>query len=111
MLTQLVNDRGTVWASLGPVPDSSRTEASPRGPSQASRFRITVTDNGPGIVRQQIPPIFAKLLYGSKFHRLRLRNATEQVPATLAASLAPQEVVRLPRNRDQQMSHLRVLGV
>src|SRR5256884_9848353 len=32
--------------------------------SQASRFRITVTDNGPGIVRQQIPPIFAKLLYG-----------------------------------------------
>src|SRR2546425_10175374 len=39
--------------------------------SQASRFRITVTDNGPGIIRQQIPPIFAKLLYGSKFHRLR----------------------------------------
>src|SRR5438874_10692378 len=26
--------------------------------SQASRFRITVTDNGPGIIRQQIPPIF-----------------------------------------------------
>src|SRR5215470_17380157 len=39
--------------------------------SQASRFRITVTDNGPGIVRQQIPRVFAKLLYGSKFHRLR----------------------------------------
>src|SRR5207302_667594 len=38
--------------------------------SQATRFRVTVTDNGPGIVRQQIPPIFAKLLYGSKFHRL-----------------------------------------
>src|SRR5438876_779540 len=31
--------------------------------SQATRFRVTVTDNGPGIVRQQIPPIFAKLLY------------------------------------------------
>src|SRR5712691_2223288 len=43
-----------------------------RPPSQASRFRITVTDNGPGIIRQQIPPIFAKLLYGSKFHRLRM---------------------------------------
>src|SRR5213078_2011026 len=43
----------------------------PAPSSQASRFRITVTDNGPGIVRQQIPPIFAKLLYGSKFHRLR----------------------------------------
>src|SRR6516164_10251029 len=24
--------------------------------SQATRFRVTVTDNGPGIVRQQIPP-------------------------------------------------------
>src|SRR2546423_6822967 len=34
--------------------------------SQANRFRITVTDNGPGIARQQIPRIFAKLLYGSK---------------------------------------------
>jgi DNA topoisomerase-6 subunit B len=35
------------------------------------RFRIRITDNGPGIVRQQIPKIFGKLLYGSKFHRLR----------------------------------------
>src|SRR5215831_20760594 len=25
--------------------------------SQATRFRVTVSDNGPGIVRQQIPPI------------------------------------------------------
>src|SRR5438067_3792181 len=25
-------------------------------PSQATRFRITVADNGPGIVRKQIPP-------------------------------------------------------
>jgi DNA topoisomerase-6 subunit B len=35
------------------------------------RFRIAVEDNGPGIVRSQIPKIFGKLLYGSKFHRLR----------------------------------------
>ena len=40
-----------------------------------------------------------------------LRNATEHVPAILATSLAPQEVARLPPNRDQQMSHLRVLRV
>src|SRR5499427_3999486 len=38
--------------------------ATPPPASQATRFRITITDNGPGIVRQQIPPIFAKLLYG-----------------------------------------------
>ncbi|NTV23765.1 MAG: DNA topoisomerase VI subunit B [Nanoarchaeota archaeon] len=35
------------------------------------RFRIVIEDNGPGIVKQQIPKIFAKLLYGSKFHRLK----------------------------------------
>src|SRR6266446_9801402 len=49
----------------------------PPPPSQASRFRITVTDNGPGIIRQQIPRIFAKLLYGSKFHRLRMSRGQQ----------------------------------
>ncbi len=34
------------------------------------KFRIIVEDNGPGIVKKQIPKIFAKLLYGSKFHKL-----------------------------------------
>jgi DNA topoisomerase VI subunit B len=32
------------------------------------RFRVVIEDNGPGIVDKQIPKIFAKLLYGSKFH-------------------------------------------
>ncbi|MGE0793159.1 MAG: DNA topoisomerase VI subunit B [Candidatus Woesearchaeota archaeon] len=35
------------------------------------RYRIIVEDNGPGIVKEQIPRIFAKLLYGSKFHSLK----------------------------------------
>ncbi|MBS3124502.1 DNA topoisomerase VI subunit B [Candidatus Woesearchaeota archaeon] len=35
-----------------------------------TRFRMIVEDNGPGIVKAQIPKIFAKLLYGSKFHKL-----------------------------------------
>lgn len=34
------------------------------------RFRVTIEDNGPGIVKSQIPKIFAKLLYGSKFFKL-----------------------------------------
>jgi DNA topoisomerase VI subunit B len=34
------------------------------------RFRMIVEDNGPGIIEKQIPKIFAKLLYGSKFHKL-----------------------------------------
>ncbi|MFT4343367.1 MAG: DNA topoisomerase VI subunit B [Candidatus Woesearchaeota archaeon] len=35
------------------------------------RFRVIIEDNGPGIVKKQIPRIFAKLLYGSKFHTLK----------------------------------------
>src|SRR5437660_7241862 len=53
-------------------------------PSQATRFRITITDNGPGIVRQQIPPIFAKLLYGSKFHRLRMSRGQQGIGISAA---------------------------
>lgn len=34
-------------------------------------FRIVIRDNGPGIVKAQIPKIFGSLLYGSKFHRLK----------------------------------------
>src|SRR5262249_46871306 len=53
--------------------------APPPPPSQATRFRVTVVDYGPGIVRQQIPPIFAKLLYGSKFHRLRMSRGQQGI--------------------------------
>ncbi|MCA8978252.1 MAG: DNA topoisomerase VI subunit B, partial [Planctomycetes bacterium] len=33
-------------------------------------FRVSVEDNGPGIVRDQVGKVFGKLLYGSKFHKL-----------------------------------------
>src|SRR5262247_1556953 len=56
----------------------------PPPPSQANRFRITVIDYGPGIVRQQIPPIFAKLLYGSKFHRLRMSRGQQGIGISAA---------------------------
>ncbi|MFA6089500.1 MAG: DNA topoisomerase VI subunit B [Candidatus Woesearchaeota archaeon] len=37
---------------------------------QNERFRVIIEDNGPGIVKEQIGRIFAKLLYGSKFHKM-----------------------------------------
>ena len=62
--------------------------ALPPPASQATRFRVTVTDNGPGIVRQQIPPIFAKLLYGSKFHRLRMSRGQQGIGISAAGMYA-----------------------
>lgn len=60
------------------------SNGAPVAPSQANRFRVTVTDNGPGIVRQQIPRIFAKLLYGSKFHRLRMSRGQQGIGISAA---------------------------
>src|SRR5690242_14714327 len=60
----------------------------PVAASQATRFRVTVADNGPGIVRHQIPPIFAKLLYGSKFHRLRMSRGQQGIGISAAGMYA-----------------------
>src|SRR5689334_20130305 len=63
-------------------------DGTPPPASQATRFRVTVTDNGPGIVRHQIPPIFAKLLYGSKFHRLRMSRGQQGIGISAAGMYA-----------------------
>jgi len=42
------------------------------------RFVVVVQDNGPGIVKAQVPKIFGKLLYGSKFHRLKQSLTADQ---------------------------------
>lgn len=36
-----------------------------------NEYKMTVEDNGPGIVVKQIPNVFARLLYGSRFHAVR----------------------------------------
>ena len=43
------------------------------------RFKVIIEDNGPGIVKEQIPKIFGKLLYGSKFHRLRTSRGQQGI--------------------------------
>jgi len=48
------------------------------------RFRVTVLDNGPGIVKGQIPNIFGKLLYGSKFHRLKMSRGQQGIGISAA---------------------------
>ncbi len=53
-----------------------------------SRFRMTIEDNGPGIVKQQIPKIFAKLLYGSKFHSFRQARGQQGLGISAAVMYA-----------------------
>ena len=49
------------------------------------RFAVVVEDNGPGIVKAQIPKIFGKLLYGSKFHRLKQSRGQQGIGISAAA--------------------------
>jgi DNA topoisomerase VI subunit B len=53
-----------------------------------NRFRVAIEDNGPGIVKAQIPKIFAKLLYGSKFHRLRQSRGQQGIGISAAGLYA-----------------------
>jgi DNA topoisomerase-6 subunit B len=49
-----------------------------------NRHKVGVQDNGPGIVKKQIPLIFGKLLYGSKFHRLRMSRGQQGIGISAA---------------------------
>jgi len=53
-----------------------------------TRFKITIEDNGPGIVKAQIPKIFAKLLYGSKFHKLSQSRGQQGIGISAAVLYA-----------------------
>jgi len=52
--------------------------------TEAGRYRVGIQDNGPGIVSKQIPLIFGKLLYGSKFHRLRMSRGQQGIGISAA---------------------------
>jgi DNA topoisomerase-6 subunit B len=51
---------------------------------EEDRFRVTVRDNGPGIVPKQVPQIFGQLLYGSKFHRLKMSRGQQGIGISAA---------------------------
>jgi DNA topoisomerase-6 subunit B len=61
--------------NIKPVADTS---------GKANRFVLMVRDNGPGIVKQQIPNIFARLLYGSKFHSLKMSRGQQGIGISAA---------------------------
>lgn len=51
---------------------------------KSSKYRVTIIDNGPGIVRKQVEHIFGRLLYGSKFHRLKMSRGQQGIGISAA---------------------------
>ncbi|MFC5278558.1 DNA topoisomerase VI subunit B [Halorubrum rubrum] len=52
-------------------------------------YRLVIEDNGPGITKEQLPKVFGKLLYGSRFHK-REQNRGQQGIGISAAVLYSQ---------------------
>ncbi len=68
---------------------------------QEDRYRITIRDNGPGIVKAQIPRIFGKLLYGSKFYKLSQSRGQQGIgisAAVLYSQLTTSKPTRIVSN-------------
>jgi len=79
------------------------------------RFRVIVEDNGPGIVKKQVPFIFAKLLYGSKFHTLKQARGQQGIgisAAVLYSQLTtgrPAKIKsRIDENHDTMLFELKI---
>jgi len=56
----------------------------PPASSKPGRYRVTITDNGPGIVRAQVENIFGRLLYGSKFHKMKMSRGQQGIGISAA---------------------------
>ncbi len=52
--------------------------------TKGNHYKVGIQDNGPGILKKQIPLIFGKLLYGSKFHRLRQSRGQQGIGISAA---------------------------
>ena len=75
-----------------------------------NRFSVSVEDNGPGIVKNQIPKIFGKLLYGSKFHTLKQSRGQQGIGISAAGMYAQlttgKPIKIISKIKSQQESHM-----
>jgi len=51
-------------------------------------YRVAVEDNGPGIVPENVPYVFGKLLYGSRFHQIRQSRGQQGIGISAAVLYA-----------------------
>ncbi|HEY4220418.1 MAG TPA: DNA topoisomerase VI subunit B, partial [Myxococcota bacterium] len=74
------------------------------------RYQVRVEDNGPGIPKGEIGKIFAKLLYGSKFHRLKQSRGQQGIGISAAVMYAqmttgePADIIsKMPSSKAQHV--------
>ncbi len=78
-------------------------------------YTLRVEDNGPGIVKQQLPNVFGRLLYGSRFHAIRQSRGQQGIgisAAVLYSQLTtgkPTKVVsKIADDRPAHVCHLMI---
>lgn len=72
------------------------------------KYKIVIKDNGPGIVKKQIPKIFGSLLYGSKFHKLSQSRGQQGIGisgAVLYAQLTSGESTKIISSTGNGKTH------
>lgn len=77
-----------------------------------SVFKITVEDNGPGIIEDKVHLAFGKLLYGSKFHRLRQSRGTQGIGisgAILYSQLTTGKPIRISSSTGKKINTIEML--
>ncbi|MCI4353234.1 MAG: DNA topoisomerase VI subunit B [Thermoplasmata archaeon] len=70
----------------GVLPDISVDIA--KDDSGPDRYRLVVADNGPGILRRELPNVFGRLLYGSRFHANRQSRGQQGIGISAAVLYA-----------------------
>ncbi len=83
-MTAAGDENETGEGKTGQNGQNGKTAGTAPGNRNEERYKVIVEDNGPGIVREQIPKIFGKLLYGSKFHSLKQSRGQQGIGISAA---------------------------
>ncbi|MCI4351162.1 MAG: DNA topoisomerase VI subunit B [Thermoplasmata archaeon] len=79
------------------------------------RLKVAVDDNGPGILRKEIPNVFGRLLYGSRFHANRQSRGQQGIgisAAVLYAGLTTARPARvLSKVLEEEAAHALELSI
>lgn len=80
-----------------------------------SKFQVSIEDNGPGILKSHLPNIFAKLLYGSKFHRLKQSRGQQGIGISAAVMYgqmttgkSAEVISKIAKNKDANLLYLQI---